>query len=185
MNGTERSNAAIGDAIVDGGVVDWQHFIPFDDLTEDETVSLTTEDVEILKQNANKKNSWHVAHELRKRTDDEPGPAGDYMKAYVTLPESDQFFFNGSYLKEYVSATSISKKHSVSGHNYFSEKDSFIQSHVILGEMHLEFRKGRCLDKGKSCEFCLTNDNGLDRIKSVPQPLPNYEGLYLFSLSSS
>ena len=55
MNGAERSNAAIGDAIVDGGVVDWQHFMSFDGLTEDETVSLTTEDVEILKQNANKK----------------------------------------------------------------------------------------------------------------------------------
>ena len=55
MNDAERSNAAIGDAIVDGGVVDWQHFIPFDGLTEDEIVSLTTEDVEILKQNANKK----------------------------------------------------------------------------------------------------------------------------------
>ena len=175
MNGAERSNAAIDDAIVDGGVVDWQHFMPFDSLTEDEIVSLTTEDVEILKQNANKKNYWRVAHELRNRTEDEPGPAGDYIKAYVTLPESDQFFFNGSYLKEYVSATSISKKHSVLGHDYFSKMDSFIQSHVILGEMHLESRKGRCLDKRRSCEFCLTNDDVLDTIKSVPQPLPNYE----------
>ena len=165
MNGAERSNAAIGDAIVDGGVVDWQHFMPFDGLTEDKIVSLTTEDVEILKQYANKKNSWRVAHELRNRVDDEPGPAGDYMKAYLTLPESDQFFsFNGSYLKEYVAATSISKKHSVPGHNYFSKMDSFIQIHVILGEMYLEFRKGRCLDKGRSCEFCLTNDDGLDTI---------------------
>ena len=58
--------------------------------------------------------------------------------------------------------------------------DSFIQSHVFLGEMHLEFRKGRCLDKGRSCEFCLTNDNGLDTIKSVPQPLPNHEELAHF-----
>ena len=157
MNGAERSNAAIGDAIVDGGVVDWQHFMPFDGLTEDETASLTTEDAEILKQNANKKISSHVAHELRNRIDDELGPAGDYMKAYVTLPENDQFFFNGSYLKEYVSATSISKKHSIPGHNYFSKMDSFIQSHVILGEMHLEFRKGRCLDKGRSCELILFN----------------------------
>ena len=33
------------------------------------------------------------------------------------------------------------------------------------------------LDKGRSCEFCLTNDDGLDTIKSVPQPLPNYEEL--------
>ena len=55
MNGAERSNAAIGDAIVDGGVVEWQHFMPFDGLTEDEIVSLTTEDVEILKQMQTKK----------------------------------------------------------------------------------------------------------------------------------
>ena len=55
MNGAERSNAAIGDAIVDGGVVDWQDFMPFDGLTEGEIVSLTTEDVQILEQNANKK----------------------------------------------------------------------------------------------------------------------------------
>ena len=108
-------------------------------LAEDGIVSLTREDVEILKQNANKKNSLHVAHELRNRTDDEPGPAGDYMKAYVTLPESDQSLFNGSYLNEYVSATSISKKHSFPGHNYFSKMDSFIQSHVILGETHIKF----------------------------------------------
>ena len=53
-------------------------------------------------------------------------------------------------------------------------------SHVILGEMHFEFRKGQCLDKGRSCEFCLTNDDALDTIKSVPQPLPNYEELPYF-----
>ena len=43
--------------------------------------------------------------------------------------------------------------------------------------MHLEFRKGRCIDKARCCEFCLTNDDGLGTIKSVPQPLPIYEEL--------
>ena len=108
------------------------------------------------------------------------------MKAYVILPESDQFFFNGSYLKEYVSATSISKKHSVSGHYYFFKMDSFIQSHVIPGEMHLEFRKGRCLDKGRSCEFCLTNAMGYTQLKVFHSPyltMKNYPIFTIFQLT--
>ena len=56
-NGTERFNGATGDAIVTGGVVDWQHFVPFDRLQKDGIASLTTDDVEILKKNTNKERS--------------------------------------------------------------------------------------------------------------------------------
>ena len=33
QNEAERSNAAIGDALVDGGALKWQYFGPFDGLT--------------------------------------------------------------------------------------------------------------------------------------------------------
>ena len=45
------------------------------------------------------KNAWRVAHDVAAMIDDEPGPAGDFIKCYVTQWEKSQFFFNQSYLK--------------------------------------------------------------------------------------
>ena len=56
MNAAERSNAAIGDAIVDGEAVDQQRYVPFDDLTEEAISNLTIEDVDALKQRETEKN---------------------------------------------------------------------------------------------------------------------------------
>ena len=62
VNAAERSNAVIGDAIVDGGTVDWQHYMPFDGLTDEVISNLTTEDVDKLKKTATERNAWWVAH---------------------------------------------------------------------------------------------------------------------------
>ncbi|CAB4027478.1 Transient receptor potential cation channel subfamily A member 1 [Paramuricea clavata] len=45
QNEAERSNAAIGDALVDGGSLKWQYYGPFDDLAEDEVDKLSISEV--------------------------------------------------------------------------------------------------------------------------------------------
>ena len=56
---------------------------------------------------------------------------GDYMKAFVTSAE-DENFFTAKYLKEFVSATLWNKTHSVPGYNYFSKIDCFMDGHVSM-----------------------------------------------------
>ena len=49
------------------------------------------------------KNAWRVAEDVARRIDDEPGPAGDFMKSYTTSEKKSQFFFNRPYLMKYAS----------------------------------------------------------------------------------
>lgn len=51
-------------------------------------------------------NAWKVAEEVTNIIDDKPGPAGDYMKCYVTTRQEKQFFFNTTYLLQYTSTKS-------------------------------------------------------------------------------
>ena len=88
------------------------------------------------------KNVWKVAEEVTKIIDDEPGPAGDYMKSYVTTGQEKQFFFNTTYLLQYTSTKSDINRATVPGNAYFSKIEKFRQEHYESGEMHMEFLKG-------------------------------------------
>ena len=60
------------------------------------------------------KNAWRVAYDVAAMIDDEPGPAGDFIKCYVTQREKNQFFFNQPYLIKYAAAKTdaiISRKY--------------------------------------------------------------------------
>ena len=45
---------------------------------------LSAEESKALEETAMEQNAWHVARDVQARIDDEPGPAGDYMKAFIT-----------------------------------------------------------------------------------------------------
>ena len=47
------------------------------------------------------KNAWMVSEEIKLRVDDEKGPEGDFMRAYVTEHNEDQFFFNKDELLQF------------------------------------------------------------------------------------
>ena len=55
-------------------------------------------------------NAWRVSDEIKQIIDDEPGPAGDFLKCFVTSRKEKQFFFNSAYLMKYSCATSESGK---------------------------------------------------------------------------
>ena len=64
------------------------------------------------------KNAWRVVQGVTKRIEYEPGPAGEFMKAFVAPRENEQFFFNAKQLRESSSAAE-SKRKDVPGHAYF------------------------------------------------------------------
>ena len=85
------------------------------------------------------RNAWRVAQNVVSRINGEPGPACDFMKAFVTNRKEQQFFFNTEYIQQYNAAKSETRKVKVSGHIYFKKLDDFIESCMITGEMFHEY----------------------------------------------
>ena len=83
-NEAERTNACIGDAHVDGGTIKWQCFESYHGLSSDNIDKMTIDQLETHKESVMEKNAWMCAEEVRLRIDDEKGPGGDFMSAYVT-----------------------------------------------------------------------------------------------------
>ena len=51
-----------------------------------------------------------VAKDVTDRIQDEPGPAGDFIKSFVTARKDKQFFLNAEYLIDFTSATEAKQK---------------------------------------------------------------------------
>ena len=45
---------------------------------------MSAEESKVSEEKAMEQNAWHVARDVQARIDDEPGPPGDYMKAFIT-----------------------------------------------------------------------------------------------------
>ena len=84
QNEAERSNASIGEALVDGGTVKWNYTDPIANLTKDELQKMSIMELTSLEEKAMKSNAWKVAEDVRNRVQDEPGAAEDFMKAFLT-----------------------------------------------------------------------------------------------------
>jgi hypothetical protein len=183
QNEAERSNAAIGDALVDGGSLKWQYYGPFDDLAEDEivklsiSISISISEVKKREEECMEKNAWRVSEEIKQIIDDEPGPAGD-----VTTSKEMQFFFNSAYLMKYSTAKSEVRRKSIPGNAYFSKINAFLVAHCDIGEMYFEYLKGSCEAKsGKRCNYCISHDFCCSSITRVARPYP-YSGSAKFWL---
>lgn len=70
--------------MVDGSALKWKYHEPFAGLSSEEVDKLSAEESKALEEKAMEQNAWHVARDVQTRIDDEPGPAGDFMKAFVT-----------------------------------------------------------------------------------------------------
>ena len=123
------------------------------------------------------RNVWKVAQEVAATTDDEPGPAGDFTKCYVTTCEKSQFFFNRSHLMQYAAAKTEAKKQQVPGCNYFKKIYSFMDTHCQSGEMFLEYLKGSCeiSSSGKLCDFCKSSEKCCSQTERVPRLFPDHQ----------
>ncbi|CAG2257868.1 unnamed protein product [Mytilus edulis] len=164
QNEAERTNSAIGDALVDGATICWEYFKPLHGLSQEDQDAMTPSDLDKHKAAMMEKNAWAVAEVVSLRIDDAKGPAG-FIQAYVTEHPEDQFFWNGNYLKRYHESSKSAKA-----------------THCEVGELYIEYRKYRCEQShGTKCEYCLrspVNDlYGPNLVKPVPRPYPDYERL--------
>ena len=123
-NEADRTNCCIGDALVDGGTINWEKCRPYEGLTEEHLKEISIDEQEKHKNIMMENNAWLFAEELKQRIADEKGPGGDFMISYVTKKPKDYLFNNGHYLKQYHSS-SDKVKPNVPGHGYFKKIESF------------------------------------------------------------
>lgn len=177
QNEAERSNACIGEALVDGGAMKWQYYEAFEGLTQEEIQALSLADIKKREELAMEQNAWRVAKDVAERINHESGPAGDFMQSYLTPQKHAQFFFNTEHLRQYVSSTESNQK-GIPGCAYFKKISVCLKDHVQVGELYLEYLKGACLEtNGSLCEFCKKFPCSIQDLKRVPRPLPDETAL--------
>ena len=176
QNEAERTNASIGEALVDGTASKWENFKPFDGLTSEEIDELSPNELKEKEDLCMEKNAWRLARDVAAMIDDEPGLTGNFIKCYVTRQEKSQFFFNQPYLMKYAPAKTEAKKIEVPGCNYFKKIYAFTDSQCLHNAMFLEYLKGSCKDAhGKLCDFCTSREKCCSQIEHVRRPFPDHE----------
>ena len=167
----ERTNAAVGDAVIDGGTIKWDYFPRFDDLSDEEVQNMTLESYEQYEDNRMERNAWRVAQDVASRIDDAP-VLSSYIKSFATEKGEDTFFFNKEQLQEFAKA-SESQRQDLTGYHYFSKITKYIDSHYATGELYMEFLKDSC--KGKSAKPCSTCTSGWigPEMGRIPRPFPD------------
>jgi hypothetical protein len=171
QNEAERSNACIGDALVDGGSLHWEYYKELEGLTEDEVAEMSLKEVEEFENNRMVKNAWRVAEEVHIRINGEPAPKG-FIESAVSERPGVEFFYNKEWLTKY-NITSTTKRPEVPGHSYFQKVEKFFEMHYERGELYMEFLKKDCLSKvGRSCNAC-TEWIGPESTKRTPRPFPD------------
>lgn len=91
QNEAGRTNSAIGDSVVDGATLDWEHYKRFQDVSEDSIANLTLQDYEKYEEQRMEKNAWRVASQLAERIDGAPF-LSDYIHASVSERAEDFLF---------------------------------------------------------------------------------------------
>ena len=171
QNESERTNACIGEALVDGGSMTWEFHRPLDGKTQEEIDKLLDDEISKEEEICMEKNAWQVCSEIRERIHMEPGPAGDLLIAVVEGKKEDQFFYNTDRLLQFRKAGKEKRK-SLPGYNYFNKISLFMADHTVRGELFMEYKIGLCT-KGlyDPCKFC---QEMLQIVNPCPQPYPDY-----------
>ena len=154
QNEAERSNACIGEALVDGGPLKWKYHEALDNLTKEDIEELSIHDIKNGEEAMEQQNAWKVAKDVVDRIQHEPGPARDFMQSFLT-PQSDlQVFFNSEQLRQFVSSAESRQKH-IPVFAYFKKITMFLKQCMQVEELYLEYLKGECKQtSGVTCDFC-------------------------------
>lgn len=181
QNEAERTNSAIGDAMVDGGTINWEYYPVFHGLTDEEIQNLTVEDHARNEVKRKERNAWRVAEEIAERINGAP-VLGEFIDSQLTPNEDVSFFFNTVYVKEY-QQSSASARPTVPGYHYMKKLETFNEAHVQTGELYLEFLRESCAsaNQGDCCEYCRNTEWHGPVMARIPRPFPDRanEGHYL------
>ena len=150
QNEAERTNSAIGDNIVDGGTIDWNHFKKFDGLTDEDIEKMTLLGYQKHEAQRMRKNAWRVVSIVQERIDNAPVISG-YITAMLAEENEDyNFFSNKEYLAKYIFASKC-KKLNVPGAAYFGKIFNFFDQHYNHGELYMEFLFRDCKRTSQDC----------------------------------
>ena len=183
QNEAERTNSAIGDAVVDGATIEWEHYERFDGLQDNEIAAMSLQDYEIHEAQRMEKNAWRVANQLAERIDGAP-VLSEFIHGCVSEKTEDSFFFNEDYLSKYMSATKNVRSH-LPGSAYFNKISDFMDTHVQSGELYSEFLRDSCQKTdGSLCQYCSENRWVGPVMTRIPRPIPDYSKLTDYSYKS-
>lgn len=174
-NESERTNACIGEALVDGGAIKWEYFKPLDGITEEDIEAMGIDEIAKEEDECMERNAWKVADEVVERVHMEPGPAGDLMLGMLTEKPPNHFFYNTAELQIY-HKSGKEKRKCLPGYNYFKKIEKFMDEHIERGELYLEYLMGGCTKDNDYplCNYCETRCPPCKLRKKSPKPYPDY-----------
>ena len=170
-NEVERMQSYVGDAICDGGPINWEYKEQYEGLTDADLLKMSYTELESCELDRMKFNAFKVCDELTLRIDGVPAPNG-CMKAYTSEKKNQLFFNNHEYLKQFLSSSEKNKM-AVPGCNYFKSIETFSQQHMEIGEKYAEFTRFSC--HLMQCVFCSRTGWIGPPCQQIPKPMPNYE----------
>lgn len=167
----ERTNSAVGDAVIDGGSIKWEYYDRFYDKSDEDIEKMTLAEYETHEDKRMERNAWRVAHDIALRIDDAP-VLSEYIRGFVTEKDEETFFFNKNQLQDYIKASESSKEN-IPGSNYIAKICNYIKDHYDVGELYMEFVKDACKVKAeKQCAACASGWTG-SQIDRIPRPFPD------------
>lgn len=175
QNEAERTNSYIGDALVDGAALEWQHFKIFDGYSPSDIDEMSFDDVQRHISDITVKNSWAVANDISLRIDDEPAPGSSFLRSTVVKPISEHFFQNCTEMMCYAQCKSEITKKDVPGHGYFDLIFNFIEDHCRVGKYFIDFQTQYCSKKRGYCGLC--SERLFVSYPKFCQPVPDYTKL--------
>ena len=95
----ERTNSAIGDAVVDGATIEWECYKRFHGMTKEEVSGLTIQDYDAQEAQKMQRNAWRITHQLAGRINGAP-VLSDFISGIASKSPDDMFFFNDHYLSQ-------------------------------------------------------------------------------------
>ena len=178
QNEAERTNSAIGDAVVDGSTIEWGHEKRFQGMTSEEIGNFSLQEYEEYEYARMERNAWSVVHEVQKRVDDAP-VLSEYITAYTSQKIDSLFFFNEENLASYHKCNSDASRNNVPGSAYIQKICMFQKSHNRRGELFTEYVKQGCLEHldGILCDYRSSHSWTGPAISRIPQPIPDNSNL--------
>ncbi|CAC5417724.1 unnamed protein product [Mytilus coruscus] len=170
QNEVERTQAAVGKAISDGGSIHWEYKQL--DIEDNDIKQMTIDEIEKTDDDINKFNVTQTCKDLAMRVENSPGPRGGFMTGLVVGCDKEQLYFYDETALKYYLDTAPSKRQNVPGYHYFQKVSKFYDTHFTEGELYMEFVRFNCEDTtNQICEICKTGWSGKP-ISTVPRPYP-------------
>ena len=173
QNEVERLQSSVGDAIADGGYINWEHRKQFGGLSDEEVLKMNPAELGSYEVERMQYNAFTTADEITSRIDGNVAPNG-YLKAYCSPKKSDLFFWDTEFLCGYIDK----KVKDAPGYNFYNYIEQVVMDkHCRIGQKSLEFIKCPLESErtGDICSFCLENpvQEGC-QVSRVPEPVPDY-----------